>query len=189
MRTGCAILAAGASRRLGFPKQLVQLCGEPLVRRAVNSALRSAATATAVIVGAHAPAVREALRPVQVVTLDNPNWNEGMAASVRVAARWAEDAGFEALLLALCDQLALNTAHLDRLLAAGENSTSIVASRYAGRRGVPALFPRRHFLELSTLRGDRGARELLSRAANVIEIAWPEGELDLDLPQDLPLAR
>src|SRR4051812_43066870 len=71
MRTGCAILAAGASRRLGFPKQLVELCGEPLVRRAVNSALRSGAAATAVVVGAHAPAVREVLRPVQVVTLDN----------------------------------------------------------------------------------------------------------------------
>jgi molybdenum cofactor cytidylyltransferase len=188
MRTGCAILAAGASRRLGFPKQLVELCGEPLVRRAVNSALRSGAAATAVVVGAHASAVREALRPVQVVTLDNPDWNEGMAASVRVAARWAEDAGFDALLLALCDQLALNSAHLDRLLAAG-NSRSIVASRYAGKRGVPALFPRCHFFDLFTLRGDRGARELLSRTPNVIEIAWPEGELDLDLPEGLPLAR
>ncbi len=64
--------------------------------------------------------------------------------------------------------------------------SSIVASSYAGTRGVPALFAATHFAELRQLRGDRGAGPLLaSHAGSVHLIPLAGGEVDIDTPADL----
>lgn len=83
-----------------------------------------------------------------------------------------------------CDQPAVSAAHL-RGLAGGAGEV-VVASAYAGRRGVPAYFPARMFGELMELRGDAGARELLRGAR---AIALPDGELDVDTEEVLARAR
>jgi CTP:molybdopterin cytidylyltransferase MocA len=181
MTIACAVLAAGASRRLGFPKQLVSFDGEPLVRRTVKAALAAGLSATSVVVGAHAERVSAALAREPVSILHNPYWEEGMAASIRVAAGWARAHGFTGLLLTLCDQLALSAAHLERVVSAFELSQGCVASSYAAKRGVPALFPSSYYAALQGLSGDRGASALLVEASSLMEIPWPEGELDFDV--------
>ena len=63
----------------------------------------------------------------------------------------------------------------------------LISSAYAGTVGVPALFDREFFPELTALSGSEGARSLIRRHADeVLQIPWPEGALDLDLPDDLP---
>lgn len=176
----CAVLAAGASRRLGHPKQLTLHRGEPLVRVAANCACQSRATATAVVVGAQAGSVRAALAAVPIEVVANPAWEEGMAASIRIAVAWAERRGSDALLLMLCDQPRLTAAHLDRLIAEYERSGLPVASYYAHKSAVPALFPRSLFGSLATLAGDSGARRLLNDGRSLIRISWADGEFDID---------
>ena len=81
-----------------------------------------------------------------------------------------------------CDQPTVTATHLRLLMEDGE----LKASRYAGRNGIPAFFPRRYFADLMALRGDVGARGLLARAEVV---ALEGGELDVDTPADLARAR
>lgn len=182
------ILAAGASRRLGRAKQMEELGGETLLERAVRVAAASELGEVLAVVRADdAAVVAEARRlPCRVVL--NHEAGEGMAASIRAGVRAAETPGGDgpttAVLVMTCDQPAVTSTHLRELAAtAGDN---VVASRYAGRRGVPALFPARVFGELLELRGDAGAREML-REAPAIELR--NGGVDIDTPAELDGAR
>ena len=179
-RIACAVLAAGASRRLGHPKQLSLHRGEPLVRLAARCVVRSRANVAAVVVGAHAESVRDAVAGLPIEVLQNSDWEQGMAASVRVAAAWAARHDFEALLLTLCDQPRLVAPHLDLLIAEFERTGLPIASYYAHKSAVPALFPRSTFDALATLRGDSGASRLLNDGRAAIRVPWPDGEFDVD---------
>jgi len=176
---GAALLAAGASRRLGSPKQLLQVNGRSFVRHAAECA-RGAGLRLAVVVGHAAGAVVDSLEGLELETLENPLWSEGIASSLRVAVSWAERSNLEALLILLSDQPHLQTLHLERLCARYRQHECLVASAYAGTHGVPALFPARYYAELASLRGDRGAASVLRRSAELIGVDWPPGAIDVD---------
>lgn len=187
MPIGCAILAAGASRRLGQPKQLVEIAGEPLVRRVARLAHEAGCEHVSVVIGCEGAAVTAALSGVACELLDNAEWPEGIAASVRAAARWASDSRFEALMLLVCDQLKLSAEHLSALWSVWQAAPdTAVASSYAGAPGVPAIFPRAYYAALLQLHGDQGAARLLRAGLRpVTSVAWLEGEVELDTPDDL----
>jgi CTP:molybdopterin cytidylyltransferase MocA len=182
---GAAILAAGASRRLGRPKQLVSVEGQQLVRRMAEVALQSGCEPVAVVLGANAAEVGAAVADLPVVCLSNPEWAEGMGSSVRLAAGWASGTALDALMLVLVDQIRLSSGHLDALRAASDHGLRIAASAYQGLLGVPAVFPRRFFPALRALKGDSGARRLLRGDFPVTAVNWPEGIYDLDRMTDL----
>jgi molybdenum cofactor cytidylyltransferase len=153
------------------------------VLSAAECACQSQAVACAVVIGAHGQAVRAALGELSIDVLDNTGWDEGVASSIRIAAAWARQRNCQALLLALCDQPELSALHLDHLIAAHEASHLTVASRYAGKNAVPALFPEARFDELGALRGDAGASALLNDGSPVVSVYWPDGEWDVDTPE------
>ncbi len=182
---GAAVLAAGASRRLGRPKQLVSVAGQRLVQRMAEVALQSGCQPVAVVLGAHAAEVGAAVARLPVVCLLNAEWADGMGSSVRVAAGWARDAALDALMLVLVDQLRLSSGHLDAIRAASDQGQRIAASAYQGVLGVPAIFPRRFFPALQALKGDSGARQLLRGNLPITAVSWPAGIYDLDRMADL----
>ena len=184
MSIPAVILAAGASRRLGRPKQLVELAGESLLRRAVRAALAECSPVL-VVLGSGAAALEAHLAGLPVTIVPNPEWEEGMAASLRHGVA-ALPAGSEAALFLVCDQLQVDAALLRRLLSAHRaRPGAVVTCAYAGTRGTPSLFPARCFPELLELRGDRGARGLL-HGDDVALVPFPGGERDVDVPEDLP---
>ncbi|MBV9947566.1 MAG: NTP transferase domain-containing protein [Myxococcales bacterium] len=184
IRAAGAVLAAGASVRLGRPKQLVRFGDEPLVRVVARELLGSVCRDVAVVVGAHAAAVGEALEGLALHVLQNEAWQEGMASSVRCAAAWADSEGHDVLVLVTCDQPFLSAAHVDRLVTACARTRAPVGSRYGGATGVPAAFDRSSLQALRALSGDRGARCLL-RDGPVTAIDWPDGAFDVDTPSDV----
>lgn len=189
MTVAALVLAAGASRRLGQPKQLVSIEGVPLVRRIAQHAL-AACDAVCVVLGACADEVELALSGLPVALAHAPDWREGMAASLRRGVAWASVAGHDAVAVFTCDQPRLTTEHARLLVAYFRAGGGLaVASRYADTIGVPAVFSRARFAELLSLRGDQGARSLLRTDPDVIELDWPDGELDLDTPADLASVR
>ncbi len=175
------VLAAGASTRLGEPKQLVMLAGETLLERAVRTAREAGCQPIVVVLGASYGEVLAGTYGTlgDAIPVINDKWQKGMATSIGLGVRTlglvAKEA--EGVVLMTCDQPAVTVEHLRALMAAGE----VTASAYAGRRGVPAYFPAATFGELMKLTGDAGARELL-REAPAIELAG--GELDVDHPHD-----
>jgi molybdenum cofactor cytidylyltransferase len=185
---GLVVLAAGASRRLGRTKQLLQRHGETLVRRATRLGLATKPSSAVIVVGAEADAVHASVSDLDVRRVDCADWRRGMGASLRsgLAVLPPECAG---ALILLCDQPALDAAHLDQLVEAWRaHPSGAAASAYAGRVGVPALLPRAWFADLTGDAGDRGARELLARRRDdVIAIANEALALDVDRSDDMTL--
>jgi len=188
-RCGLVILAAGASRRMGSPKQLIEIDGRPLLVRAIEAALAAPVWPVVVVLGANAVAIRPVIGHLPVLVIENPAWSEGMAASIRegVATLRQFSRTLDAAVLALCDQPGFSAATVESLLAAHRaTGRGIVAARYTGRLGAPALFAREHFAALTALTGEEGARDLLNAdPARVAAVELPELARDLDTPADL----
>lgn len=184
---GLLLLAAGGSRRLGEPKQLVVVDGEPLIRRAVRIALTAQLHPTVVVLGANAAQIRAHLEDQPVMLVENPQWMEGMASSIRtgltaVLAAAPETGG---IVMMLADQPQLTADHLAALVAAQRTSgRDVVASDYGDHLGPPAYFGRTHFPALGELGGDVGARALFG---NLDPLSVPLPRIvsaDLDTPED-----
>ena len=187
-RFGAVILAAGASTRMGSPKQLLTVDGLPLVVRAVEAALASPAWPVVVVLGADAERIKPVLAHHPVLIAENPAWSEGMASSVRagIALLVQFSRSLDAALVALCDQPALSAESIARLVAAQRaTGRGIAAARYRERNGAPALFLREHFASLAALTGEEGARPLLNDDPDkVASVNMPEFEKDIDTPGD-----
>ena len=188
---GVILIAAGASERMGEPKQLLRYDGETLLCRAARAALDSRCRPVVVVLGAHAGALRGEVSGAQVVV--NQEWAEGMSSSIRCGLRALEavTAGSAAAaVLMLCDQPFVTSGVINRLLETYETKRPLlVASEYeaGGERtsGVPALFSRSLFSELMELRGAQGAKRVIQRhAPEALTVAAPEAAFDVDTPED-----
>lgn len=188
MNVAAIILAAGGSSRLGRPKQLLPYKGSTLLRHAVETALASRCRPVVVVLGANAPESRAAIEDLPATLVLNENWQAGMGSSIAtgIAALAGEARGAaDAVLVMLCDQPNLTSAHLDRLTDSFLAGAEIVASEYAGTLGVPALFSRPYFFELAALDPTQGAKPLLVKhASSVVAVPFPAGEIDIDTPED-----
>jgi CTP:molybdopterin cytidylyltransferase MocA len=186
-RHAAIVLAAGASRRLGRPKQLLQIDGETLLHRTVRLAQETRPAQLLVVTGHHAAAMAEAVADLAAPCVFCAAWDEGMAASLRCGIA-ALHADVDGALLLLCDQPALDAPHLFAMLAAWRQAPArAVASAYASLVGVPALLPRSWFDRVRTLQGDRGARALLrDDATQVVAIANERLAFDIDEDRQQP---
>jgi len=177
------ILAAGASTRLGTPKQLAILGGERLLERAARIAREAGCSPVAVVLGAGAERIESECGLSSARIVRNQGWAEGMASSLRVGVAAVMGECDQVVVMA-CDQPAVTADHLRRLMKGCSDAP--VASSYARRLGVPACFPAESFKSLLELQGDAGARELLAGAA-AVELAG--GEVDVDTAEALETAR
>jgi molybdenum cofactor cytidylyltransferase len=181
------VLAAGASTRLGKPKQLIEIEGESLLRRTVRLAAEAGCAPVFVVLGFEAERMRAELEGLGATAVVNDLWAEGMGSSLVRGMEAVCATSPAGVLVLVCDQPNLTLDHLQRLIAEQDtDERRITASAYRDRSGVPAVFGREFFGELLTIEGDRGAREVIGRYGEQVRaIVWPEGELDVDRPEDL----
>lgn len=180
-RIASVVLAAGLSTRLGRPKQLELLAGETLIERTVRVAQQAGLSPVFVVVLEREWMPR--LQALGAVAIRNEHSVQGLASSIRVGVEAAGSHALDGLVLMTCDQVAMTAEHLRELCTRAED---VCGSRYAGKVGVPAYFPRSSFAALLTLGGDKGAKDLLrgARAVDCESLA-----LDVDTEADLERAR
>ena len=174
---------------MGRPKQLLRFDGETLLRRAAHAALEAGCDPVVVVTGAHAERMRDELRGLDVLEVENQRWETGMGSSVVAGVEKLLEAqpGVDAVVLLLCDQPFASHEVVARLVAARHaTGRDVVASQYGESYGVPALFGRALFDELTRLEGHAGAKQVIkSHAASAHFVPFPGGEIDVDTPDDL----
>lgn len=190
---GAILLAAGGSSRLGRSKQLLEIDGEPLVRRQARLMMEQDYGHVVVITGAEQQAVRDALDGLPSVRLvHNSDWKRGMGLSLAYGIRSMPERARGALLL-LCDQWKISAADLAALSAAWlRKPGSVATAQWQGDEGKqvtgpPVVFPRELFPFLLKLQGDRGAHSIVKRFKGGVErIEIPNASFDIDEVSDLP---
>jgi len=185
---GLIILAAGASLRYGAAKQLLSFNGETFLRRIVRESVRSVCQPIVVVFGEDARNLSRHIEDFGVHPVQNKDWKKGMGTSISV--------GIEKLLeideivggavITVCDQPFVDCQVINRLVDSfNENQGLIIASHYAETLGVPALFSRQLFPDLTALKNNGGAKELIERFAHeTVAIDFSKGAIDIDTPED-----
>jgi molybdenum cofactor cytidylyltransferase len=171
------VLAAGGSKRLGRPKQLLPYGSATLLDHVLDTARACRFDQLLCVIGGGAEAIRAGVRFEGVQVVENPDFGEGCSSSI-AAALGAVDERSEALVLMLGDQPGVTAAAVAALLA-GRGGAPIAACAYADGRGHPLAFSRSLFGELGALHGDKGVWKLLDRYADEA----------VDVPVDGPIPR
>jgi molybdenum cofactor cytidylyltransferase len=184
---GLLLLAAGASSRLGAPKQLLNYEGQSLLRRAANAALASVCRPVVVVLGAHRKRVECEITDLPLDIVINEQWASGMAASIRAGLEHlTANATTRAVVVTLCDQPRVDSKTINALVATYRMTRApLVAAKYNGTHGVPALFDQQLYPGLRALTGSQGAKSIiLANSAYLAEVPAPEAAFDVDTPAD-----
>lgn len=186
-RCGLILLAAGASQRMGRPKQLLPIHGKPLVRHVVENVLPAGFSPVVVVLGAGADEVQMALGGLPVNLTVNTGWAEGMGSSLRAGVETVLrlQPNLTGLIIALADQPDLSAQHVEQIASEQRRTgQTMVAWECGGVPMPPVYFAAEHFPSLLALPGDTGARALLRSARASIALVHGEALTDLDTPAD-----
>jgi molybdenum cofactor cytidylyltransferase len=164
------LLAAGASARLGQPKQLLAYRGQTLLRRAAETGLAAGLAPLVVVIGAEAAAMRRELAGLPVEIVENPRYREGQSTSLR-AGLAALPPTVEAVVLLLVDLPRVDPPLVRALVAAWQASGApIVRPAFEGQAGNPVLFSAALLPELAAAHGDEGGRAVLRARADSVHL-------------------
>lgn len=186
METAVLILAAGSSSRMGKSKQLLPIDGQPMLARAVETAVKGIPNVT-VVIGSGASEHGKVLAAYPVTVFENKDWKKGMGRSLKSGLAFVleKNPAVDAVIIMVCDQPQVTSAHLVQLMSkACDPGVTLVASRYNGTLGVPALFKSAYFPALLTIRDEGGASRLIREQPHPEYVDLPGGETDLDTFDD-----
>ena len=178
------ILAAGGSRRMGQPKQLLPYRGQTLLSHVAQCALASPCSPVLVILGANAAKIEPQIAHIPLKLLKNNYWKEGISSSIRYGITYIQEQclNIDAVVFLTCDQPYISAELIEELIAAYQlTNKPIIASQYGETLGIPALFERTFFSALMQLQGDRGAKKIIKQYPDLVDIlSFPRGKFDLD---------
>ncbi len=190
-RVAGVILAGGTSSRMGSAKQLLIIDREPLVVRAVRSALASRLDPVVAVLGHEAGRVRDALGVFlpnpRLVVRENPDYRLGMSESLKRGVEELSGRSVDGAMILLADQPNVTGPIIDRLVEEFLGSEKpICQPLYGDVPGNPVVFHRSLFGSLLEVTGDRGGRSILREHpewVHVVPFVDPAIGIDIDTPE------
>lgn len=183
------MLAAGASNRLGQPKQLVKFHDKPLLQHMIDTAQEVEVSERVLVLGAKGELIQEVIETSSFHIIHNYDWKKGMSTSIHHGLNYLHGScpDLKHVIIILSDQPFLSSDILYQLIASQDaNQPCITACSYANQLGVPAIFSHHFFEDLLTLKGDQGAKKIIqNHLSNVRAIPFSKGAIDIDTPEDL----
>jgi molybdenum cofactor cytidylyltransferase len=187
------LLAAGESRRMGYPKPLLKIGTLTFIEQA-SAAMLEAVARLVIVVGAWSDLVRPKIpADRRIVTVENRDWSRGQLSSLKVGIRAVSGAA-DAVLVHLTDHPLVRPAtfrEMTRRYESQSGQRQILIARSGGRRGHPVIFSKSIFDELLLASDSVGAKQVVNRDPNrvaYLDIDDPGIGLDLDTPDDLARA-
>lgn len=184
--TYALVLAAGASRRLGRPKQLVVVQDRPLLQWVIDAVGNWPIDGIVLVLGAHAPEVLDTIDVGSALVVINPEWEEGIASSLRVGLdALTREPHAERAFIVLGDQPRIPAEVPAALLAAADSGKPVIAPRYRYQRSNPVLVARSLWPRLMSLEGDAGASRLFQAHPEWVHDVWfdrlPPRDIDTEV--------
>jgi len=175
------ILAAGTSSRLGEPKQLVKYKEETLLYNSCKKTL-SLKAEVFVVLGSHFTRCKKEIEDLDINIIENKDYKNGLSSSLIKGISKVQN--YEKVLVLLCDQPFIPKTHLDKLIEESKKTDKIICSFYENSLGVPALFPKKVFSSFLELKGDKGAKAIISKFDNLAITLEDNLSLDIDIQED-----
>jgi molybdenum cofactor cytidylyltransferase len=166
------ILAAGESKRMGKPKQLMPLGGSTILEQTIDNLLNSEVNEVIVVIGNRAEEMNKLIANMPVRVALNPAYHEGMSTSI-IAGLNLIDNRAQAIMLALADQPFIDSQTINRLIDEfSTNNKGIAIPVYHGKRGHPVIFAIKYKEQLLRLKGDIGGRQIVKGYPDdILEVA------------------
>ena len=166
------LLAAGESKRMGKPKQLMPLGQSTLLEQTIDNLLNSAVDEIIVVLGHRAEEITKTIAAKLVKIMVNPNYQQGMSTSI-IAGLNLVDRQAKAVMLALGDQPLVDSQTINQLIDEFYNhDKGIAIPTYQGRRGHPITFAIKYKPKLLELEGDIGGRQIIQyHPDDILEVA------------------
>lgn len=187
-KSAIVIIAAGESKRLGAPKQLLVIQDDTMLNRLIKMVNKALGLPIYLVLGANAVLIKSQLPDVNVNIVENKDWQEGMGSSIRTGVQAVVDSAenFNGVLILVCDQPYVTEVSLQSLIQLqAEKRSPIAASFYANIAGTPAIFHQSVFPELLALKEDQGAKRImLAREQELAKLQFDKGVLDIDTQED-----
>ena len=187
-KIGLLLLAAGASVRMGKPKQQLDFRGKTLLQNAIQSALDSVCRPIVVVLGSNADIFKSEIKDFDVRIAENTDWQNGMNSSIKCGLEKILDLDnqVKGVLIMVCDQPLITAEIINQLVETQQVTGSlVVASKYVETLGVPALFSHHLFPELFNLKDSGGAKKIIEKfKSQTSEVFFPDGEFDIDTLED-----
>lgn len=182
------ILAAGASKRMGRPKQLLSWDNNTLLNYTIKQCLNSKVAHVFVVLGSNYDLILKSLPKSSnnLTILNNTLWEEGMNTSIRLGIQKVLDEKFEAALITLTDLPYIRTEHYNKLIEAYQQSKQQIAvTEYKDTKGAPTIFNKQYYKELLELENDMGAKTVINKHKNsVVNFNTNIPYLDVDTPEN-----
>ena len=182
------ILAAGESSRMRQAKQLLPWGKSTLLGNAIKEAKQSNSEKVYVVLGAKAETIQTQLNATDVSWILNKNWKNGMGSSISCAINYLVHlkSDYDGILIMLCDQPLIDADYINKMISTFKRaSKGIVATAYKHSNGVPVLFDKKFLEDLSNLKGNIGAKQIIAHNAKSVIAIKPNGkEKDLDTMEE-----
>ena len=183
MAIAILLLAAGDSKRMGEPKQLLKIGQTTMLGKVISNSLKTKADSINVVLGANSKMIIPEL-PKNINIIINEKFGNGLSSSIQKGVENLTE--FDSILVALGDQPFVHSNYFDEMINISvQNPENIIASDYGKYKGVPALFPKRFYSKLLKLSGDKGAKKLLNSSDEpILVLKMPVNLFDVDTPLD-----
>ena len=186
--TAIVILAAGASKRMGEPKQLLPWGHSTLIEHVIQKAIKVEVKEVSVVLGANYDIINNKIKNYPINIINNIDWKVGLSSSIsKAVTHYIRDPKIDTLIFILADQPFIPDDYLNKMLTDfTPNQNQIIASQYEdGKLGIPVLFDRYYFDELLSLNGDFGANHILQNNKSYVNILEASFNcLDIDTKDD-----
>jgi molybdenum cofactor cytidylyltransferase len=189
MNIGVVILAAGESKRMGVPKQILPIFGVPMLKYLVDEVLDTEAHPVTVVVGANKTKIVPLLENIPIGIIDNPDWQKGMGSSIKMGlvGSYLITKGFDGLIFMTSDMPFVNAEVLNKLIKTARKfpEKTIIASKYAGTLGIPVLYKKERFEDILDMKPDHGAKQFFNKYLDeIVSVDFDLGAIDLDTKED-----
>ncbi len=181
------IVAAGESKRLGQPKQLLRKNGITLLENSLNEIVKSRAGKPFLVLGANAELILSEIQLTDYQIIINKNWTRGMGVSIAQGMKTIiKENDYTGVIISVADQPFFTANILKKIRENILDEKMIIKSKYEEGSGPPVYFSQHFFGEMTKLSGDDGAKPLVKKYKNlVVSIDFPKGNIDIDTEEDL----